>query len=433
MKYFIDKTAKEPAYLQLYRLLVRDITAGRYHFGDRLPSKRSAAEDAGVSVITADHALALLCEEGYAETRLRSGTFVTYRGEDFPGPAPSPSPDAFPGSGDLSGKDTASGPMPPYDPAAFPGSENFRRTDASPDTALLSPENINSSVSSAPRPPHDRTEFPFTVLARTMRRVLQDYGEKILVKSPNSGCIELRSEISLYLARSRGLMVDPSRIVVGSGAEYLYGLIVQLLGTDKVYALEDPSYSKIREVYEAMGASCELLPLTPEGIATKDLDRTKALILHVTPFNSFPSGVTVTVSKKHEYLRWARRRGAILIEDNYDSELTVSKKSEDSLCSMDPDADVIYLNTFSRTLAPSMRIGYMVLPPGAARAFENKLGFYSCTVPSFDQYVLAELLKSGDFERHINRVRRSRRRAQAVSMPCRCMIFSCTESLLSAP
>ncbi len=369
MKYSIDRTTKEPAYLQLYRLLVRDITTGRYHYGDRLPSKRAAAEDAGVSVITADHALALLCEEGYAETRLRSGTFVTYRGEDFPG------------------------------------------------TASVFPENGKLYAPPTPHPSLDGAGFPFSVLARTMRRVLQDYGEKIMVKSPNSGCIELRNEISLYLARSRGLIVDPSRIVVGSGAEYLYGLIVQLLGTDKVYALEDPSYSKIREVYEAMGASCELLPLTPEGIATKDLDRTKALILHVTPFNSFPSGVTVTVSKKHEYLRWARRRGAILIEDNYDSELTVSKKSEDSLCSMDPDADVIYLNTFSRTLAPSMRIGYMVLPPGAARAFENKLGFYSCTVPSFDQYVLAELLKSGDFERHINRVRRSRRRAQAGSMP----------------
>lgn len=405
MKYSIDQTKKEPAYLQLYRLFVKDITTGRYHFGDRLPSKRAAAEEAGVSVITAEHALALLCEEGYAETRLRSGTFVAYRDEDFPGAA-APAQD--------SSEKTFSPRRPSRAETGFPGAAPAQ---AMPQETGLSRDEILSPLcaesSRTPRPAQPDTGFPFSVLARTMRRVLQDYGEKILIKSPNSGCAELRNEISLYLARSRGLLVDPSRIVVGSGAEYLYGLIVQLLGTDKIYALEDPSYRRIREVYEAMGAACDLLPLTPEGIATRDLDRTKASILHVTPFNSYPSGVTATISKKHEYLRWAKRRGAILIEDNYDSELTVSKKPEDPLCSMDPDADVIYLNTFSRTLAPSMRIGYMVLPPRAALAFEQKLGFYSCTVPSFDQYVLAQLLKSGDFERHINRARRNRRRAQA--------------------
>ena len=359
MNYMIDRSSTVPAYLQLYRLLVEDIVSGRRAFGDRLPSKRMIAEETGVSVITAEHAIALLCEEGYAETRLRSGTFVAYKGEDFPGGAA-----AAPRTGESS--------------AAVP------RT----------------------------SEFPFTVLARTMRRVLQDYGEKILVKSPSRGCPELIREICLYLGRSRGFRVAPSRVVVGSGAEYLYGLIVQLLGTDAPYAIEDPSYGRIRDVYEAMGARCRPLPLTPEGIATESLENTDARILHVTPFNSYPSGITATISKKHEYLRWARRRGGILIEDNYDSELNVSRKPEEPLCAMEPDADVIYLNTFSRTVAPSMRIGYMILPENMTAAFDEKLGFYSCTVPVFDQYVLAELLRSGDFERHINRVRRRRRKGQ---------------------
>ncbi|MDO5133732.1 MAG: PLP-dependent aminotransferase family protein, partial [Eubacteriales bacterium] len=256
----------------------------------------------------------------------------------------------------------------------------------------------------------DSGEFPFSVLAKTMRRVLQDYGERILVKSPNHGCLELRSAICLYLGRSKGLVVNPSQVIVGSGAEYLYGLIVQLLGTDRIYALENPSYRKIQEVYEAMGASCDLLTLGPDGIATGELERTKAQILHVTPFNSYPSGITAGISKKHEYLRWAKRRGGILIEDNYDSELTVSRKAEEPLYSMDADADVVYLNTFSRTVAPSMRVGYMILPARMLDDFDRKLGFYSCTVPIFDQYVLAELLQSGDFERHINRVRREKRK-----------------------
>ena len=358
MNYVIDKAAPESAYLQLYRCLVRDIENGVYPFGARLPSKRTIAEETGVSVITAEHAVSLLCEEGYAESRERSGTFVTYRSAGFPSP-------------------------------------ERRARPVAAETAA---------------PTHTAGDFPFSVLARTMRRVLSDYGEKILIKSPNHGCAELRTEICRYLARSRGLQVEPSQVIVGSGAEYLYGLIVQLLGTERVYALEKPSYAKIARVYASMGAECEFLTLTPEGVASEELERTPAGILHVTPFNSFPSGVTADVSKKREYLRWAKRGGRILIEDNYDSELTVSHKAEEPLFSMDPEADVIYLNTFSRTVAPSMRIGYMLLPPGMVERFNRRLGFYSCTVPVFDQYVLAELLKSGDFERHINRMRRQRRR-----------------------
>ncbi|MCR4655788.1 MAG: PLP-dependent aminotransferase family protein [Lachnospiraceae bacterium] len=253
-------------------------------------------------------------------------------------------------------------------------------------------------------------EFPFSVLAKTIRKVLLDYGDKILIKSPNHGCPELRGEICHYLARSRGISVEPSQVIIGSGAEYLYGLIAQFLGAGSVIAIEKPSFKKIREVYEAMGIICDPLMMKPDGIDTEELKQTKAQVLHITPFNSFPSGVTAGISKKLEYLRWAKKRDGILIEDNYDSELTVSRKVEEPLFTMDTEVKVIYLNTFSRTLAPSMRIGYMILPAGLMEDFNRKLGFYSCTVPIFDQFVLAELLKSGDFERHLNRARRKRRR-----------------------
>ncbi len=358
MNYRIDSASSTPAYLQLYKQLVQDITSGIYPYDTKLPSKRTISQETGVSVLTVAHAITLLNEEGYVQCRERSGVFVIYRGEDF--------------------------------------LEAMTKQELFP----LEKETLTSEVG----------DFPFSVLAKTMRRVLLDYGERILIKSPNQGCPELRNEICLYLARSRGITVSPAQIIVGAGVEYLYALIAQLLEPGHLIAIENPSYQKIREVYTAMGLSCDPLTMTPEGLSSKDLEATKATVLHITPFHSFPSGVTAGISKKLEYLRWAKKRNGILIEDNYDSELTISKKIEEPLFSMDKDAKVIYLNTFSRTLSPSMRAGYMILPPQLVEPFQEKLGFYSCTVPIFEQYVLAELLKSGDFERHINRIRRRKRK-----------------------
>ena len=132
----------------------------------------------------------------------------------------------------------------------------------------------------------------------------------------------------------------------------------------------------------------------------------RATVLHVTPFHSFPSLVTASAGKRREYLRWAEERGGYIVEDDFDSEFSVSSKSEDTLFSLEPNRSVIYMNTFSKTIAPSMRVGYMVLPPALSEQFRREVGFYSCTVPVFEQYVLAELIGSGDFERHINRIRR---------------------------
>jgi len=377
MNYSIDRDGREPAYIQLYRRLAGDIASGGYSYGMKIPSKRVIAAETGVSVITAEHALTLLAEEGYIESRERSGCFVVYRDSDF---------------------------------ATTARSRNLsadREQEATEEYGTTARREDSADIRG--RRESRRTEFPFSVLARTIRKVLLDRGDRLLVKSPNQGCEELREELCGYLARSRGISVTPSRIVVGSGAEYLYGMIVQLLGTSRGYAVEKPSYRRIADVYRAMGARVDRLPMTDTGITSAALRRTSAQILHVTPFNSFPSGITADISKKREYLRWAEGRNGVLIEDNYDSELTVSRKSEEPLVSMADGVDVIYLNTFSGTIAPSIRIGYMVLPEHLAETFRSKLGFYSCTVPTLEQFVLAELLHSGDFERHINRVRRRKR------------------------
>lgn len=388
MKYHIDQSGGKSAYMQLYEQLRKDIVSGSYTYGAKLPSKRLLAEEAGVSVVTAKHAYEILCDEGYLESRQRSGYFVVYRERDFLSPAERQVKEVP--SHSESGRDEFFHGESGIGEESVEESANYRRHF----------HNVHST----------KSEFPFSVLSKTMRKVLLDYGEEILEKSPNRGCLELRNAICTYLKRSSGIIAGPEQIIIGAGAEYLYGLIIQLLGKERIFAMEKPAYEKIHKVYEANGVMCDRLKLGKDGIRSEELKKTQATVLHVTPYNSFPSGITASVSKRHEYLRWAESRGGYIIEDNYDSELTVSSKNEDTIFSMAEKDFVVYLNTFSRTVAPSFRVGYMVLPEQLLEVFDQKLGFYSCTVPVFEQYVLAELIESGDFERHINRVRRARRK-----------------------
>ncbi len=347
--------------MQLYRQLRHDIINSAYKYGDKLPSKRILADETHTSVITVEHAYSLLCDEGYAEARERSGYFVTYRKGDF---------------------------------------------------VPIAETEEHHTIDTAPVFHHSDEEFPFSVFAKTMRNVISKYSKKILLKSPNQGCPQLRQAISDYLARGKGINITPEQVVIGSGAEYLYGLIVQFLGQDRLYALENPSYEKIHSVYAANGAKCDFLKLGKNGILSSELKKTDATVLHVTPFRSFPSGVTANASKRSEYIQWAKSRKGIIIEDDFNSEFTVSTKNEDTVFSLEPMRSVIYVNTFTKTIAPSMRIGYMILPLELVEAFTQKVGFYSCTVPVFEQYVLAEFINNGNFERHINRVRRKLRQAK---------------------
>ena len=353
MKYQIDRGG-ESAYLQLYRQLKADIVGGVLPRGSRLPSKRQLASELGLSLITVEHALSLLIDEGYAVSKERSGLYSAFGGAAAGAPRASLKEMSLP--------DTAEG-------------------------------------------------FPFPALARTMRRVLTDYGERILTRSPNCGCGELRVELAAYLARSRGILVPPEQIVVGSGAEYLYALVIQLLGRGRLYAREEPCYETIRRVYEVNGARCEGLPMASDGVDGAALRQSSASVLHVTPYQSYPSGVSATAARRHEYAAWARERDAWLVEDDYGSELAVSTRQVETLFSLAPERTV-YLNSFSKTLAPSLRIGYMVLPEELLAAYEEKLGFLSCTVPVYEQLVLAEVIRSGELERSINRRRRKLREKQ---------------------
>ena len=351
-------TQEQTAYMALYESVRRQITEGTWPYGARLPSRRQMARDRGVSVITVEHSYELLCQEGYIESRPRSGFFVCYRQAD---------------------------------------------------TFITPPaqESVRPAVRLAAPP---ESTFPFSVLVRTMRKVLSEYGEDILNKAPNAGCRELREAISCYLARNRGIRADAKEIVIGSGAEYLYGLVVEMLGRERTFAIESPSYEKIEQVYRARGVPCELLPLGHDGIRSDALRSSAAQVLHITPFRSFPSGVTASASKRREYLQWAGEGDRYIVEDDFESEFSLLRKPEETVFARAERQNVIYLNTFSRTVSPSVRVGYMVLPPRLKEVFSQKAGFYSCPVPTFEQYVLAALLNSGDFERHINRIRRQERK-----------------------
>lgn len=358
MKYIIQKDNNTPAYLQLYKQVRDDIVKEIYPYNSKLPSKRMIAAETGVSTVTIEHAYALLCEEGYIEARERSGYFVIFRTDD-----------------------------------GFAVSSN----------------NVASHI---PLANHQGTsaEFPYSVLAKTMRSVISEFGETILDKSPNSGCIELRSSIRQYLLRSRGITADTEQIIIGSGSEYLYTLIVELLGRKRIFAIESPSYKKIEQVYRASDVQYQMLPLGNDGIESTALRESTADILHISPYRSFPSGVTATASKRHEYLRWAGTNNRYIIEDDFESEFSISKKPEETLFSHSTKDNIIYMNTFSKSISPALRVGYMVLPKHLVSIFKEKLGFYSCTVPTFEQFVLSKLITNGDFERHINRVRRKKRK-----------------------
>ncbi len=359
MKYIIKNQSKTPAYFQLYIQVRDDIINGIYPTGSKLPSKRTISAETGVSTVTIEHAYSLLCEEGYIEARERSGYFVIFHIDD--------------------------GFVPVIDiPHHLPDN-------------VITPSVTN-------------TDFPFSVLAKTMRKVITEMDRGILERSPNLGIIPLRKAICDYLARSKGIIADLDQVVIGSGSEYLYTILVELLGRHRTYAIESPSYKKIQQVYNASDVQLQMLPLASNGIESNALKNCQADILHISPYRSYPSGVTASASKRHEYIRWAQKGERYIIEDDFESEFSLSLKNVETLFSHSPKDNVIYMNTFSKTLSPSFRIGYMVLPKHLAPRYEETLGFMSCTVPTYIQYIVTELLTSGDFERHLNRIRRNKRK-----------------------
>ena len=392
LTYAINQREDKSKYYYLYSAIKGDILSGALKKNEKLPSKRSLAEHLGVSLITVETAYQMLKDEGYIESRERSGYYVTELKL-------------------LGKKVNFERQLDLLEHGEKKKLQLLENKCATQGEQLDEEQNIEIQ---------EKSLFPESVYFKTIRAVLNDYGSELLEKSPNEGCSILRNAIAKYLLRYRGIFAQPEQIIIGSGAEHLYSTVVRMFGNDKIYGLESPSYQQIRMVYEGMGAKCEMLKMGKEGILSTELEHTQADILHVTPFHSYPSGVTATVQKRQEYLEWAKagkhvevdgvleKMDRIIIEDDFDSEFFMPGKPIDTLYMSDDSQCVIYLNTFSKSLSPSIRIGYMILPEKYLEVYREKMGEFSCTVPVLEQYVLAEFIDKGHFEQHLNRVRRHR-------------------------
>ncbi len=349
-------------YEHLYRCIQEDIRSGRLKANEKLPSKRSFARHLGVSVITVENAYAQLLAEGYIYSLPKRGFFV----EALP-PAPS-----------------VQAPCESAAPA-----EPTQHWNADFVTNQIPPEN-----------------FPFSTWTKLLRNVLSQEGKNLMQAPSAQGCRELQSAIAHHLYAFRGMQVQPEQIVIGAGTEYLCGLLVQLLGRDAVYAVEEPCYQKPAKIYETCGAACVSIPMDKDGVRLDALEASGADILHLSPSHHFPTGIVMPVSRRLQLLHWcAQKQGRYILEDDYDCEFRTNGKPIPTLQSIDTTGRVIYINTFSKTLASTMRISYMVLPMPLVDAFRDKLGFYACTVSTFEQLALAEFIQGGYFEKHLNRMR----------------------------
>lgn len=363
--YTFTNTGSDSLYEYLYKCIKNDILQGNIRAGEKLPSKRTFAKNLGISVITVENAYEQLIAEGYIYSIPKKGFYVTDLKKEVE-----------------TEKKTVTKEMVP-----ITGGESGYFADFT----------SNQTQSEL---------FPFTVWTRMIREVLGENQIQLMTNPPCGGIYPLREAIAKYLKEFRGMMVLPEQIIIGAGTEYLYGLLIQLLGTDKIYAVENPGYRKIAKIYRSWKVACEYIDMDEEGVQIGELQRKRVDILHISPSHHYPTGIVMPVSRRYELLGWAAKSNShYIIEDDYDSELRLGGQPIPTMQSIDVSDRVIYMNTFTKTLASTVRISYMILPPPLLEQFYERLSFYSCSVSNFEQYTLGKFIEEGFFEKHINRLR----------------------------
>ncbi|MDR1630662.1 MAG: PLP-dependent aminotransferase family protein [Oscillospiraceae bacterium] len=366
LTYDFGNKGGSPLYVYLYNCIKADILCGRLKPNEKLPSKRNLAEHLKISIVTVENSYAQLILEGYIYSVEKKGYFVSRLQETLPRAITAPQQKK----------------------------EYIYGTDKSSCEFDFQSNNVSSK------------KFPFSIWAKLMRETLSEQDARLLEPMPYNGVEELRIAIADYLYHFRGMLVSPEQIIIGAGTEYLYNLIIQLLGRNNVFATEDPGYKKIARVYQSNAVRCEFIGMDNSGLSVCELASSGANIVHISPAHHFPTGIVMPIKRRHELLLWANeKQGRYIIEDDYDSEFRFSGRPLQTLQSIDMNEKVLYVNTFSKSIAPSMRISYMVLPKHLTDHYAENLNFYSCTVPSFEQFTLAKFIANGYFERHINRMR----------------------------
>ena len=363
LTYTFENLHGQSMYAHLYQCIKEDILNGKLESEDKLPSKRTLAKNLGISLITVENAYAQLMIEGYIYSRPKRGYYVAKIMK-----------------------------QPPL------------HQEVKQNSKLQLPQKQAFSFASGNVPAET---FPYNIWSRLLRQVLTAANENTLLCDTScGGIVQLRQAIAQHLYQFRGMQAEPEQIIIGAGTQVLYNLIVQLLGRNHIYALEDPGYPQLAAIYKANNVFCRYLPMDKNGVNREMLENSGADILHITPSHQFPTGIIMPASRRYELLHWAGQSSSrYIIEDDYDCEFRLYGRPIPTLQSSDTAEKVIYINTFSKTLAPTFRISYMVLPSHLTTLFYQKLGFYSCTVSNFEQFTLAKFIEGGYFERHLNRMR----------------------------
>lgn len=371
LTYSFENRGKDSLYEYLYKQIKNDINGHKLSTGEKLPSKRALAKHLNISTITVENAYSQLVAEGYIYSIPKSGFYVS----------------------DISMANNSVWTI--LDKESVEKTDTIKVEEKTPDYFM---DFVNNSIVSE--------NFPFSTWNKLLRETMSEDRNDLMVKAPSIGIYELRLAIKNYLYQFRGMVVEPEQIVVGAGTEYLYGLIIQLLGFDKIYGVEEPGYQKISRIYGANKVTCVHIPLDENGIDMVELKKSHAHVVHISPSHHFPTGVVTPISRRHELLSWAAQsKDRFIIEDDYDSEFRLLGKPIPALHSIDGSEKVIYINTFSKSLTSTIRISYMVLPKTLMERYNKELSFYACTVSNFEQYTLAEFIQQGYLEKHINRMR----------------------------
>lgn len=388
----LDARAGTPLYEQLCAHVITEMRAGRLRAGDKLPSKRALSDHLKVSRSTVEAAYEILTAEGYVEARPRSGYYVRATLSLEAPPAARPVAEKT-----------------PYDAKTLTKAPPADR----PETGIrydFSTGDVDTSV------------FPYSSWARINREVVETMPH-LLKLGDAQGDLDLRIVLSDFLRQYRGVVCEPDQIVLGAGGEYLMDLLIRILDARAVYALEDPGYGGIYRAVRAAGRKSLPIPLDAEGLDAARLIDSSASVAFVTPSHQFPTGITMPAGRRAELLRWAR--GAperFLIEDDYDSEFRHTTRPIPAMQGMDGER-VVYMGTFSRTIAPSIRASYMVLPEVLMARYREQCGRSPSTLSRFEQQTLRLFIQRGLYARHLRRVGGVYRRRRNCLIECfaRCL------------
>lgn len=360
----LEKNAEKPLYEQLYNGIKQAIINGKIQVGEKLPSKRKLSNFLNISQTTIEIAYAQLLAEGYIMSKSRVGYFVEEIDE-----------------------------LPYLQTEESSEPKNTRNKKQL--TIDFNPGGI------------DIESFPFSVWRKYAKDLFDESHKELLLTGHPQGEHELRTEISNYLFQSRGVLCSPEQIVIGSGTEQLLPMIIRLFDESAQFAIENPGYRAIHRIFTQHKRAVYSIPVDDEGIVISDLHKTNANIIYITPSHQFPTGAVLSAARRSQALKWALQQpNRYIIEDDYDSEFRYSGKPIPSLQGLDQHEKVIYMSTFTKSLMPSLRVAYFVLPKKLLDKYYETSNYYSATVPRFDQHLLANFMRDGHFAKHLNRMRK---------------------------